>query len=35
MPHPGETLAFAVVFLPLSLWFGWRVWQEFAREARE
>jgi hypothetical protein len=33
MPHPGETLAFAVVFLPLSLWFGWRVWQEFAREA--
>ena len=35
MPHPGETLAFAVAFLPLSLWFGWRVWQEFAREARE
>jgi hypothetical protein len=35
MPHPGETLAFAVVFLPLSLWFGWRVWQEFALEARE
>jgi len=33
MPHPGEPLAFAVAFLPLSLWFGWRVWQEFAREA--
>jgi hypothetical protein len=35
MPHPGETLAFAVAFLPLSLWFGWRVWQEFALEAPE
>jgi hypothetical protein len=35
MPHPGEPLAFAVVFLPLSLWFGWRVWQEFALEAQE
>lgn len=34
-PHPGEPLAFAVVFLPLALWFGWRVWQEFALEAPE
>jgi hypothetical protein len=34
-PHPGEPLAFAVVLLPLSLWFGWRVWQEFAGEAAE
>ena len=34
-PHPGEPLAFAAVFLPLSLWFGWRVWQEFAGEAPE
>lgn len=35
LPHPGEPLAFAVVLLPLSLWFGWRVWQEFALEAPE
>jgi len=35
LPHPGDPLAFAVVFLPLSLWFGWRVWQEFALEAPE
>jgi hypothetical protein len=35
MPHPGEPLAFTVVFLPLALWFGWRVWQEFALEAPE
>ena len=34
-PHPGEPLALAVVFLPLALWFGWRVWQEFALEAPE
>jgi hypothetical protein len=33
LPHPGEPLAFAIVFLPLSLWFGWRVWREFALEA--
>ncbi|TAK64473.1 MAG: hypothetical protein EPO22_05780 [Dehalococcoidia bacterium] len=26
--HPGESLATAVVLLPLVLWFGWRVWQE-------
>jgi hypothetical protein len=32
-PHPGEALATAIVFLPLALWFGWRVWQEFALEA--
>ena len=35
LPHPGDPLAFAVVFLALSLWFGWRVWQEFALEAPE
>ena len=35
MPHPGDPLAFAIVFLPLSLWFGWRVWQEFALETPE
>jgi predicted negative regulator of RcsB-dependent stress response len=23
----------AIVFLPLALWFGWRVWQEFVLEA--
>jgi hypothetical protein len=32
-PHPGGALAAAIVFLPLTLWFGWRVWQEFALEA--
>jgi hypothetical protein len=32
-PHPGGALATAIVFLPLALWFGWRVWQEFALEA--
>ena len=31
-PHPGGSLAVAIVFLPLALWFGWRVWQEFALE---
>lgn len=30
--HPGEHLGFAIVFLPLALWFGWRVWQEFAMD---
>ena len=35
LPHPGDPLALAVVFLPLALWFGWRVWQEFALETRE
>ena len=33
LPHPGDPLAFAIVFLPLALWFVWRVWQEFALEA--
>jgi predicted negative regulator of RcsB-dependent stress response len=23
----------AIVFLPLAIWFGWRVWQEFVLEA--
>jgi len=32
-PHPGGSLAVAIVFLPLAVWFGWRVWQEFALEA--
>jgi len=32
-PHPGGALATAIVFLPLAVWFGWRVWQEFALEA--
>jgi len=32
-PRPGGALATAIVFLPLALWFGWRVWQEFALEA--
>jgi len=35
LPHPGDPLALAIVFLPLSLWFGWRVWQEFALETPE
>jgi hypothetical protein len=35
LPHPGDPLAFAIVFLPLALWFGWRVWQEFALETTE
>jgi hypothetical protein len=30
--HPGEHLGFAIAFLPLALWFGWRVWQEFTME---
>ena len=34
-PRPGEPIAVAVVFLPLVLWFGWRVWQEFALAAPE
>ena len=32
-PRPGGALATAIVFLPLAVWFGWRVWQEFALEA--
>ncbi len=32
-PRPGGALATAIIFLPLALWFGWRVWQEFALEA--
>jgi hypothetical protein len=35
LPHPGDPLAYAIVFLPLALWFGWRVWQEFALETPE
>jgi hypothetical protein len=31
-PRPGGALATAIVFLPLAVWFGWRVWQEFALE---
>jgi hypothetical protein len=27
--HPGEPLSVAIAMLPLALWFGWRVWQEF------
>jgi hypothetical protein len=34
-PHPGGALATALIFLPLALWFGWRVWQEFALAASE
>ena len=32
-PRPGGALAVAIVFLPLAVWFGWRVWQEFVLEA--
>ena len=32
-PRPGGALATAIVFLPLAVWFGWRVWQEFVLEA--
>lgn len=28
--HPGEPLGFAIALLPVALWFGWRVWQEFS-----
>jgi len=28
--HPGEPLAIAVTMLPLALWFGLRVWSDFA-----
>jgi hypothetical protein len=28
--HPGEAIALAITMLPLALWFGWRLWQEFA-----
>jgi hypothetical protein len=31
-PRPGAPIAIAVVFLPLALWFAWRVWQEFGEE---
>jgi hypothetical protein len=31
-PRPGGALGGGVVFLPLMLWFGWRIWQEFALE---
>jgi len=31
-PRPGGAIGVAVVFLPLALWFAWRVWQEFAEE---
>ncbi|HUS82325.1 MAG TPA: hypothetical protein VM013_03595 [Dehalococcoidia bacterium] len=31
-PRPGGAIGVAVVFLPLALWFAWRVWQEFAAE---
>jgi hypothetical protein len=31
-PRPGAAIGFAVVFLPLVVWFAWRVWQEFASE---
>lgn len=30
--HPGEHLGYAIVLLPVALWFGWRVWQEFTME---
>ena len=28
--HPGGPLAIAIVMLPLVVWFGWRLWREFA-----
>jgi hypothetical protein len=28
--HPGEPLSITVTMLPLALWFGWRVWSDFA-----
>ncbi len=31
-PRPGGAIGVAIVFLPLALWFAWRVWQEFAEE---
>jgi len=31
-PRPGGAIGVAVIFLPVALWFAWRVWQEFAEE---